>query len=535
MASPPEAAAPAAARAPRRRARFVDLRQSPFLRSFTRLGWPILRKEVRADFRKNRFFFTHLICLSVLAAGILFQVADQSAGAAAKPEAIGVNLFNTFFLIQFLVVAVIFPAFSASAIAEERSAQTLDLLLTTDLRATELVWGKFLACSVYCLIYIVATIPLLSISLLFAGVTLLDIGLAYLVLIGLTVLINIAGVFISSCFASALRSTVTLYLLSFGLLLWAWLRFGELFKEGATQTITGMLAGRSPDLLDLLPQVAWLLWLFALVFAYLFLLAANQLRPRGDDRTSKIRMLTFAGVLSFLLPPALAVWSRNVRPDQETLQRTLLGTVSALFLAVLFFTAAEPVTSRRLAERFGRWRGPWYPLRIFSPGPFWGLVYSMVLSLVSFLLLWQVWQGFDRAGRFPAYDYAACLVTLPIYLFAFGALGFFLSAAGFTPLYTRLTVLFIFIITLLLPVIFKITGRPDGLLSLYYLSPITLWDSLERGRPPGDGPAYLLYGAPIIDVARWLFGGMGVVCLALGMRLSRKKGHPLWSFRGSGQ
>src|SRR5438477_272839 len=77
-----------------------------------------------------------------------------------------------------------------------------------------LVWGKFMACSLYCLIYIVATVPLLALSLLFAGVSFQEIVIAYVMLIGLTLLLSMTGVFISSCFSSNLRATLTCYVVS---------------------------------------------------------------------------------------------------------------------------------------------------------------------------------------------------------------------------------------------------------------------------------------------------------------------------------
>src|SRR6185369_157312 len=87
--------------------------------------------------------------------------------------------------------------------------------------------------------------------------------------------------------------------------------------------------------------------------------------------------------------------------------------------------------------------------------------------------------------------YDDALATAPLYLFAFAALGFYLSSLDFSPAYSSLTVSFIFIITLLLPVIFHVGHRPDGIFSFYYLSPITLWMSLG---PPstGEGPKYIL-------------------------------------------
>jgi hypothetical protein len=81
---------------------------------------------------------------------------------------------------------------------------------------------------------------------------------------------------------------------------------------------------------------------------------------------------------------------------------------------------------------------------------------------------------------------------------------------------------------MLLPVIFQIAERPDGIFSFYYLSPITLWRSLE----PQDfieegGPRYLLYGVRIIYVAMGLFGFSGVLFTALGILQARRARHPL--------
>src|SRR5262249_40393770 len=122
MSSSSAAAVPDGAEAlPRKRGMF-DLSRSPVARFLGNLGWPILQKEIRADFRKNRFFITHLVCLAVLGAGILFKVVSGADEHDAQPAVIGRDLFNTFLVIQYLVVVVVFPAFSANALSEERSA-----------------------------------------------------------------------------------------------------------------------------------------------------------------------------------------------------------------------------------------------------------------------------------------------------------------------------------------------------------------------------------------------------------------------------
>ncbi len=511
----------------------MNFRRSPIVRLFGNFGGPIFLKEIRSDFRKNRFFITHLICLSILASAILWKVMIQSEERNIKPEQIGRDLFNTFFLIQYLVVVIVFPAFSASTFSEERSSLTFDLLITSDLRPGEVVWGKFFASSSYCLIYILATLPLLSISLLFAGVTLLEIGLAYLLLIGLTILITMAGVFISSCFASNIRANFTMYILSFLILLYSW-RWWERIPKGDESTLVREALARifliriGEDLLNVLPKVLWILWIFALVFAYFFLFAQNRIRPRSDDRTSALRILTFIAFLSALASMAMdSLTGRKAVTQEWELQK-----LSAILFAIgILFTSETSNLSERLRQRFALWSGLRYPLRIFAPGAFWGLGYSLVLSLITCSLLAVRWHDSLAGGGGPEMvRFMECLITIPIYLFAFHALGFFLSTCGFTPLYTSLTVVFIFIITLLLPVIFQISGHSDSIVSFYYLSPITLWISLDPNPLDPEGPSYMLFGIHIIRIAQGLFGGLGILFMGLGVRRSLQQGFPLLTF-----
>jgi ABC-type transport system involved in multi-copper enzyme maturation permease subunit len=525
----------APARAPRRAWRALAWPARALRRALGNLGWPILLKEIRADFRKNRFFFTHLVCLAAMAAGILWRVAVQADDPNARPEQIGQSIFNVFFAIQYLVVLVVFPAFSANSFSEERAGGTFDLLITSDLRPAEIVWGKFLASSGYCLIYIVATVPLLSISLLFAGVTLTEIVLAYLILIGLTVFLAMVGVFISSCFSSPLRATLVMYMVSFAVLGWSLTQMRELLdakgtvveailKQVGARAEGGGAAGPGPGL--------GLAGLYALGFSYLFLFTTNRILPRAEDRTSKLRLLTLAALGGFLAwgLAGLAGAARGPRVE-ESFEGLLLWTFTLLMAINLFFSAEPADVPLRLRRQFGRWRGVLYPLRLFAPGPFWGLLYGLVLGGAASAALGGVWFGLLSDGGPGDRKFAQLLLTVPLYLWAFGALGFLLSAMDFTPAYTMLTAAFIFIITLLLPVIFQIGGRGDGLLSFYYLSPATLWMSLNPNPHSPEGPRYVLFGRPIIEVARWLFGALGALLTGLGLRRCRRRGYPLLRFR----
>ena len=87
---------------------------------------------------------------------------------------------------------------------------------------------------------------------------------------------------------------------------------------------------------------------------------------------------------------------------------------------------------------------------------------------------------------------------------------------------------FIFVITLLLPLIFQHKNFSDGVLALYYLSPIMLYYSLTPDRFYEDEPQFVLFGeVPIIPVARRVFGLAAFVFFVMGLRAAQKEKLPL--------
>ena len=159
-------------------------------------------------------------------------------------------------------------------------------------------------------------------------------------------------------------------------------------------------------------------------------------------------------------------------------------------------------------------------------------MYLIVMLLFATAGLYFIWtQAAPNMETHLRDQPRELILTMPIYLFAFGALGFFLASWGFTHGYNFLTVFFIFIITLLLPVIFQMANRPDSVFYCYYLSPITLYNSLnpeEIIAVDEDGPKFILFGGvPIILVAKYVFGGLGVAFLTAGSLFAKRENYPL--------
>jgi len=207
-----------------------------------------------------------------------------------------------------------------------------------------------------------------------------------------------------------------------------------------------------------------------------------------------------------------------------------LAAVLLLLVTVVFSTEDADV-SRRNSVRFGKLTGLRFPLRILAPGAFWGFIYSVVLSVVVCGGLLFAWETFlaERAGHDLQRIVWESLTALPCYLAALGALGFLLAASDFTPLYSRLTVFFLFVITLLLPVIFWLSKLEDAVWTFYYLSPITLWESLQETAPDAE-PKFILFGTPIIFIAKGVYLAAAAAFLAGGVVLAGRAGYPMLRF-----
>lgn len=503
--------------------------------SLGNLGWPILHRQLRADLRRARFFVGQFLCLSLLGGALMLLLNKGAQEDRLTAIQLGQSLFDTFFIVQYLIVLLVFPAFSSTAFSEERSAKTLDLLLVTTLRPVEIVLGKLLASATYCLLYVLASIPILSIAFLLGGIQLEETLLAYGVLLGLTLLVCMMGVAVSSLFTSSVRATVSTY---FGVLLlfgssWYLYREASTHRERADQaqtTLIGALLGRnSPEPSALLFAGA----LAALALAYLFVLAANRIRPAADDRSSSVRLVTL--VSTALL--GLATVPAGLRQPSQAELGLMLPVFLGLVAVASVFPTEDAEVSRRNQTIFSRWKGLRYPLRIFAPGAFWGMVYSVFLSFLAFGSVHILGRVLYQDGQVPpaVEQTLRAFEILPWYISAFSAFGFFLACHDFTPVYSRLTSVFTLVIVVLLPLIFQLSREKHAPLTSweivsrgYCISPFTLWSllgsSIETAKPQ------LVLGYEITSVARVVFAATAVILAALGCRAAHRKGYPMLTF-----
>jgi ABC-type transport system involved in multi-copper enzyme maturation permease subunit len=159
----------------------IAQRVSPFATGVTIvLAGPIFSREVLTSPRQTRHFI--LRCGYVLGLFVLMYTASQATFGWQQVSSIGeisrfgALLFQLFSMVQLALVLFFAPLFAASRVAQEKDRQTLVLLLMTDLRDRELVFGKLLASLLPVGALLAVSAPVFALIMLLGGVSLEQIG-----------------------------------------------------------------------------------------------------------------------------------------------------------------------------------------------------------------------------------------------------------------------------------------------------------------------------------------------------------------------
>jgi ABC-type transport system involved in multi-copper enzyme maturation permease subunit len=143
-------------------------------RGWFRLCGPMLFYDLVRVARRTRYFYFrcfYAFFLGLILCWIYFiQYMESQSGRLSSNEMarFAETFFYTFMGIQFLVVAVLTPAYTAGAIAEETDRKTLEFILATDLLNREIILSKLLSRLANLTLLLLTGLPILS-ALQFLG------------------------------------------------------------------------------------------------------------------------------------------------------------------------------------------------------------------------------------------------------------------------------------------------------------------------------------------------------------------------------
>jgi ABC-type transport system involved in multi-copper enzyme maturation permease subunit len=177
---------------------------------------PIVVKELRSRMRGARAFIV-LTGVLVLLAGVsylFYRIVLSTTRYSNSPigPQIGYTLLVVLMLVEMLIVCFITPAVTAGAISGEKEKLTYEMLLTTPLRPSSILWGKLLSALAYVFLLLLASIPMASLVFVYGGITLADMVKAMAVLVATAITLGVVGTTVSAWLKRTVPATVVSYL-----------------------------------------------------------------------------------------------------------------------------------------------------------------------------------------------------------------------------------------------------------------------------------------------------------------------------------
>ena len=161
--------------------------------------WPIIERELRSLARSKQTVVTRFAIGFVGIALTLFVALIDQYDRSPKSNLGAVMIgFQTFFMLVFSVFSCL--ALTTDTISSEKREGTLGLLFLTDLKTIHIILGKISAGTFVAFLSIISMIPVMSLSLLYGGVSYRMILLLFLIAINQLVLSLVIGVFCSVLF-----------------------------------------------------------------------------------------------------------------------------------------------------------------------------------------------------------------------------------------------------------------------------------------------------------------------------------------------
>jgi len=167
---------------------------------------PILLREVRGTMRVAQTFWLLAGFIGLISGPTLLVYTSEfsnSPTSAGQQSDLGQTIFLILMMATILALIFIPTVKAAASIAGERERKTFDLLLTSQLPTTTIIFGKMLATLAYCALLLFAMTPLVAMTFLIGGVDLGTLIIIYLIIIAHVVLHTSIGIYWSARFATA--------------------------------------------------------------------------------------------------------------------------------------------------------------------------------------------------------------------------------------------------------------------------------------------------------------------------------------------
>lgn len=175
---------------------------------------PVFSREIKVSSRSVRLpliilLFNGILCLVTLLN--MYSAVAQVKTTAMIQYSSFMNMYEFVTTIEFILLMFIVPAVTAASISGERERQTLELMLTTQMTAFQVVTGKLMSALSTLLLLIVSSFPAVAMVFVYGGVTWTDTVSLLLCYITVAFFAGSLGICFSAVFKRSTIATVVTY------------------------------------------------------------------------------------------------------------------------------------------------------------------------------------------------------------------------------------------------------------------------------------------------------------------------------------
>ena len=175
---------------------------------------PVFSREMRVSSRSIRLPLILAVfngILSVAALLNMYSAVTQVRTSAAIQYTRFMDMYELVATIEFVLLVFLSPAVTAASISGERERQTLDLMLSTQMTASQVVVGKLMGALATQFLLIISGFPLVAMVFVYGGITWGDALELMLCYVAAAFFAGSLGICCSSLFKRSTISTVVTY------------------------------------------------------------------------------------------------------------------------------------------------------------------------------------------------------------------------------------------------------------------------------------------------------------------------------------
>jgi ABC-2 type transport system permease protein len=141
----------------------------------------------------------------------LFHLTGQARATGEIQYSSILSLYAMISTLEFIMLLLIMPALTASAVSGEKEKQTFDLMMTTALRPGAFISGKLGSAQTEMMVLLLSALPVQSLVFIFGGVTGADLILVFLTYAVAMTLVGAVGIFCSAICRRSIAANVVSY------------------------------------------------------------------------------------------------------------------------------------------------------------------------------------------------------------------------------------------------------------------------------------------------------------------------------------